>query len=78
MNDYYVFTNYHDLSTHIHDIIHFTMPMSQDRTHFLSIITGRIDHDKMVFVNDNGEIIPLTYEHEDLYYSALSCPEVVR
>ena len=72
MNNYYIFTNYNDLSSHIHDVIHFASPVIENNSHSFSIITGKIHQDEMVFVNDNGEIIPLEYEDEDeLYYSAL-------
>lgn len=72
MDNYYTFTNYNDLSSHIHDVVHFSRPMVPDNSHSFSIITGKIHRDKMVFENDNGEIIPLVYEEEDdLYYSAL-------
>ncbi|MCZ2257311.1 hypothetical protein [Sporosarcina sp. G11-34] len=72
MNNYYIFTNYNDLSSYIHDVVHFAKPMLQDNNHSFSIISGKLHRDKMVFVNDNGEIIPLTYEQEDdLYYLAL-------
>ncbi len=72
LNNYYIFTNYNDLSSHIHDVVHFARPKFQDNSRSFSIITGNIHRDKMVFVNDNGEIIPLAYEQEDdLYYSSL-------
>ncbi|MBO0602531.1 hypothetical protein I2483_12765 [Sporosarcina sp. E16_3] len=72
VNDYYIFTDYNELSSHIHDVIHFTRPTFQDNRRSFSIITGKIHQDEMVFVNDNGDIIPLAFEQEDdLYYSAL-------
>ena len=72
LNNYYIFTNYNDLSSHIHDVIHFARPKFENNSHTFSIITGKIHRDKMVFVNDNGEIIPLEYEQEDdFYYSSL-------
>ena len=73
VNNYYIFTNYHDLSSHIHDVIHFARPTSDSDGHNFSIITGQINQDKMVFVNDNGEMIPLKYEQEeDFYYTKLT------
>ncbi|WP_186673036.1 hypothetical protein [Sporosarcina sp. BP05] len=72
VNNYYIFTNYNDLVSHIHDVVHFTTSDFQDNSRSFSIITGKIHRDKMMFVNDNGEIIPLAYEQEDdFHYSAL-------
>ncbi|MFJ5768890.1 hypothetical protein [Psychrobacillus sp. NPDC093180] len=72
VNNYYIFTNFNDLSSHIHDVVHFARPMFQNNSHPFSIITGKIHRDQMMFVNDNGETIPLVYEQEDdFYYSAL-------
>jgi len=68
VDNYFVFTNYNDLSSHIHDVIHFARPTSENNSHTLSIITGRINLNKMMFVNDNGESIPLNHEPEDDYY----------
>ena len=68
VDNYFIFTNYNDLSSHIHDVIHFARPMSDNNSHTISIITGRIHRNQMMFVNDNGEMIPLKYEKEDDYY----------
>ena len=68
-----VFTDYHELTSHIHDVIHFARPMFENSSHSFSVATGEIDVDKMLFVNDCGENIPLKYEAEyELYYSAFS------
>ena len=73
VDNYFIFTNYNDLSSHIHDVIHFARSTSDNNSHNFSIITGRIHRNQMMFVNDNGEMTPLTYvQEDDFYYSKLA------
>ena len=72
MDNYYIFTNYKDLSSHIHDVVHFARPKLGDNSHSFSVMTGEVYWDKMVFVNDNGDNMPLKHEQEyNLYYCTL-------
>ncbi|MCZ2257320.1 hypothetical protein [Sporosarcina sp. G11-34] len=70
LNDYYIFTDYSDLSFHMHDVVHFSKPKLQNSSHSFSVVTGKFDRDNMVFLKDQGESISIGYEQEyDLYYS---------
>ena len=70
VNDYYVFTSYEDLSSLIHDILHYSLlPSRQDR-HSFSILVGQLDTQNLQFESENGNSISLRYESEDdIYYS---------
>ncbi|ARK22288.1 hypothetical protein CSV69_14590 [Sporosarcina sp. P26b] len=70
VNEYYVFTSYEDLSSLIHDIIHYSLlPSRQDR-HSFSILVGQLDTQSLQFEVDDGKSVPVRYEREeDLYYS---------
>ncbi|PID01132.1 hypothetical protein CSV67_15450 [Sporosarcina sp. P2] len=69
VNEYYVFTSYEEMSSLIHDIIHYSLlPPQQDR-HLFSILTGYLDTTTLKFKSDNGLSIALRYESEDdIYY----------
>lgn len=72
LDNYYVFTNYDDLASHIHDVVHFSKSKFQNSSHVFSVITGKVQWSMMVFINDQGESIPIKYEQEyDFYYSVL-------
>lgn len=72
LNNHYVFTDFNDLSSLIYDVLHHSIPVSQNVDHNFSIITGHVYWESMVFVNSGGKRIPLEYESEyDLYYSSL-------
>lgn len=70
VNEYYVFTSYEDLSSLMHDIIHYSLlPSPQDR-HSFSILVGRLDTQNLQFEAVNGDSVSVRYESdEDLYYS---------
>ncbi|ARF18042.1 hypothetical protein SporoP17a_12605 [Sporosarcina ureae] len=70
VNEYYVFTSYEDLSSLIHDIIHYSLlPPRQDR-HSFSILVGQLDTQTLQFEGDNGNSVPVRYEREEgVYYS---------
>ncbi|REB08737.1 hypothetical protein DVB69_06315 [Sporosarcina sp. BI001-red] len=69
VNDYYVFTSYNELSTHIYDVVHYTT-LEQKGSHLFSVIKGEVFWDQSIFVSDHGKEFPIKYEREyDLYYS---------
>lgn len=69
VNDYYVFTSYKELSSHIHDVVHYTMSELEEN-HLFTIIKGEVYWDQLIFVSECGEEIPIKYEsEEDIYYS---------
>ncbi len=72
LNNYYLFTDYNDLSSHIYDVVHFAKPRPPNATcgHAFSVMMGEVRWDQMVFINDEGERIPIKYEKEyDFYFS---------
>lgn len=73
LDNYYIFTNYVDLLSHIHDVLHSTCTKSSRGNYTFTISVGEVFWDQMLFVNEEGVCIPITYEQEDeLYYSATS------
>lgn len=69
VNNYYIFTNYNDLSSHIHDVVHFTNSVLPTRSNSFSIIKGEFYLDRKIFVSDHGVETPVICEQEeDLYY----------
>ncbi|PID20370.1 hypothetical protein CSV61_14695 [Sporosarcina sp. P3] len=70
VNEYYIFTSYEEMSSLIHDIIHYSLlPTQQDR-HSFSILTGNLDTTTLKFQSDNGLSIAVRYESDDdIYYS---------
>ncbi|ARF17537.1 hypothetical protein SporoP17a_09780 [Sporosarcina ureae] len=70
VNEYYIFTSYEEMSSLIHDIIHYSLlPTQQDR-HSFSILTGNLDTTALKFQSNNGLSIAVRYESdEDIYYS---------
>ena len=72
VNEHYIFTDYEDLSSLIYDVIHHSRLSDQHTCHSFSIITGSVQWEKMTFIEDNGEKVPLRYEPDhNLYYSNL-------
>lgn len=72
VNNHYIFTDYSDLASLLHDIIHYTNHPSNHPAHTFSIMKGSLHTEQMVFINECGHAIPLLYESEDdLYYAGL-------
>lgn len=70
VNEYYVFTSYEDLSSLIHDIIHYSLLTPQQDRHSFSILVGQLDTQRLQFEVADGKSVPVRYEREeDLYYS---------
>ena len=70
VNEYYVFTSYEDMSSLIHDIIHYSLLPEQQEHHSFSVLTGQLDTHALKFKSDTGHSIPVRYESEDdIYYS---------
>lgn len=70
LNNYYIFTNYDELSAHMYDVIHFAKPQLQNSSHPFTVVTGKINWSTMIFVNNEGESIAIHHEEEyDLYFS---------
>ncbi|ARF14266.1 hypothetical protein [Sporosarcina ureae] len=70
VNEYYIFTSYEEMSSLIHDIIHYSLLPSQQDRHSFSILTGDLDTTALKFQSDNGHSIAVRYESEDdIYYS---------
>ena len=70
VNEYYIFTNYKELSSHVHDIIHHTVP-SEKEDYLFFIIKGTLDLKRLLFISEHGEQIPIYYEAaEDICYCA--------
>lgn len=66
LNNYYIFTNYNELSSHIYDILHHSL-----NNFSFSVERGQVNWDKMIFVNEDGKSIPLMYESEDDFYFSM-------
>ncbi|KMY54094.1 hypothetical protein AC623_09105 [Bacillus sp. FJAT-27231] len=72
VNDYHLFTNYKEVSTLIHDVVHYTELDSRETVYSFSIKTGTVNWEKNLFITDSGDEVPLKYEEDyDMYYSAL-------
>lgn len=70
VNEYYIFTSFEDMSSLIHDIIHYSLLPTQHDHHSFSILTGQLDIAALQFQSDNGQSIAVRYESEDdIYYS---------
>ena len=70
VNEYYVFTSYEEMSSLIHDIIHYSILPAHHDPHSFSILTGSLDAATLKFRTDSGHSIDLHYESEDdIYYS---------
>ncbi|WP_303968671.1 hypothetical protein [Sporosarcina ureae] len=70
VNEYYIFTSFEEMSTLIHDIIHYSLLPIQDVQHSFSILTGQLDTVALQFQSDKGHSIAVRYESEDdIYYS---------
>lgn len=77
VNEYYVFTSFEDMSSLIHDIIHYSLLPTQHEQHSFSILTGKLDTAALQFQSDTGHSIAVRYESEDdIYYSAWIINEV--
>lgn len=70
VNDYYIFTDYQDLASLLHDIMHYTDHVSHNAVYTFSIMKGSLHTEQMVFINELGQTIPLSYEQEDDLYFA--------
>ncbi|WP_301109211.1 hypothetical protein [Sporosarcina sp.] len=69
VNEYYIFTSYDELSSLIHDIVHYSILPTQRDSHQFSIQTGELDTHNLQFKADGGHSITVRYEsEEDLYY----------
>ncbi|PIC96921.1 hypothetical protein CSV69_05250 [Sporosarcina sp. P26b] len=70
VNEYYIFTSFEDMSSLIHDIIHYSLLPEQQQHHSFSVLTGCLDKQALQFKSDQGYSIPVRYESEDdIYYS---------
>lgn len=67
VNDYHVFINYEELSSHVHDVVNHTA-FDQKGNYLFSIIKGKVHCGELIFITQYGEEIPLQYEQEDDYY----------
>ncbi|MEK5067044.1 hypothetical protein [Sporosarcina sp. FSL K6-1508] len=77
LNKHHIFLDYKELSSIIYDILHFSHVHVQNDCHTFSINIGHIHYEKMMFIDDNGEKIPLRYEPDyDLYFSNLQLSTV--
>lgn len=70
VNEYYVFTSYEEMSSLIHDIIHYSLLPEQQEHHSFSVQIGHLDKNSLHFKSHHGHAIPVRYEQEeDIYYS---------
>ncbi|ARK24924.1 hypothetical protein SporoP37_09785 [Sporosarcina sp. P37] len=70
VNEYYVFTSYEDMSSLIHDIIHYSLLPSQQDQYSFSILIGNLDINTLQFQSSTGQTIAVRYEQDnDIYYS---------
>lgn len=69
VNSHYLFTDYEELASHVHDVVHYTTS-EEKGSHLFSIIKGEVYWERLIFISEHGEEIPLQYEQEeDFYYS---------
>ena len=70
VNEYYVFTSYEDMSSLIHDVLHYSLLPEHQKQHSFSVLMGQLDTQKLIFNSDHGHSISVRYEsEEDIYYS---------
>lgn len=70
VNEYYVFTSCEDMSSLIHDIIHFSLLPTQHDRHSFFILIGHLDTTALKFQANNRHSITVRYESDDdIYYS---------
>lgn len=68
LDDYYLFTDYRDLASHIYDVVHSARPNIETGSHSFTVMTGEVYWDQLLFVNDQGDKMHLKYEQEYHFY----------
>lgn len=65
VNQFYIFTDYNELTTLLYDVLHHTNPESGKDGHIFSISTGRLLWDEMLFIDTRGESVELYFDPID-------------
>ena len=71
INNYYICTSYKEVSSFMHDILHYSVLPSDKSGHVFHIRKGVVDLNAQEFTSDCGQVIALYYEtSDDIYYKA--------
>lgn len=69
INDYYICMSYEEVSSLIHDILHYSILSSEKNDYTFYIRKGILNLNTKEFISDCGQVIALYYESlDDLYY----------
>lgn len=70
INDYYICTSYAEVSSLVHDIVHYSRLPNNTERYLFHICKGNLNIEKQGFILDSGVVINLFYEDsDDIYYN---------